>query len=213
MFSKLNALSRMGYSPDTVLDIGAYHGLWTECSREIFVDARHFLFEAIDYPELKKFENVFNVLLNDKIDEVNWFEMRNTGDSLFRENTHNFKNCNIIKRQSIDLDTVIAGTNILETSQSIFMKIDCQGAEIQILKGAKSLYLKTAFILLEIPMFGEYNTGVPSFLEHILFMESIGFVPFDILESNYFNGFNMQVDVLFINKSHSFNSLVSVLIR
>ena len=209
----MSALTRLGYFPDTVLDIGAYHGVWTEQSRKIFAHAQHFLFEAIDYPELKKFDNVFNVLLNDKTEEVNWFEMRNTGDSMFREIGQHFKNCDIVKRQSVDLDTVIAGTNILQTSQNIFIKIDCQGAEIPILKGAKSLYLKTDFILLELPLFGQYNAGVPSFLDHLIFMDSIGFIPYDIADDHYFNGFNMQMDVLFINKAHAFNKLVNAFHR
>ena len=212
MFSKLFALKLHGYTPDVVLDIGAFHGLWTNSMREIFADARYFLFEAIKYPELNSFDNVFNVLLNDKAEEVTWFEMRNTGDSMFREKTVHFKNCNIIKRQSVELDTVIAETDILQTANNIFIKIDCQGAEMPILKGAKSLYLKTAFILLELPLFGQYNAGVPTFVEHLAFMDSIGFVPFDIVDNHYFNGFNMQVDVLFINKSHAFNARVNELL-
>jgi hypothetical protein len=40
-------------------------------------------------------------------------------------------------------------------------------------------------------------------------MDSIGFVPYDILEHHYINNFNMQVDMLFINKTHSFNTIVN----
>ena len=71
---------------------------------------------------------------------------------------------------------------------------------------------KTDFIILEIPLFGQYNEGVPNFLEHISFMDSIGFNIYDIIDNHYINNFNMQVDVLFINKNHKFNNIVNELL-
>jgi hypothetical protein len=99
--------------------------------------------------------------------------------------------------------------NILQDAQNILIKIDCQGAEIPILRGASSILDKTDFIILEIPLFGQYNDGVPTFLEHITFMDSIGFVAFDLIDNHYINDFNMQVDVIFINKHHPFNQTVN----
>jgi len=213
MFNRLSVLKEKGYYPDTILDIGAHHGKWTNSIKEIYGDSKYFLFEGIDYPELEQFRNtpvkVFNVILNNTIEEVNWYQMKNTGDSIFREKTHFFKNCEVIKRITTTLDTLIVEHNILQESKNILIKIDCQGAEIPILKGASSILNKTDFILLEIPFFGQYNEGVPSFLEHIAFMDKLGFIPFDICENHYINNFNMQIDILFISKLHSFNTKVN----
>ena len=214
MFDKIKILKDKGYEPDTILDIGAHHGSWTNQMRNIYGDSNYYLFEGIDYHELHQFNNnekikVFNVLLNDKKDEVDWYQMKNTGDSIFREKTHHFANCEVIKRSTIDLDSFIVEKNILHDSKNILMKIDCQGAEISILKGATEILNKTDFIVLEIPLFGQYNEGVPNFLEHIAFMDSIGFNSYDILENHYVNNFNMQVDMLFINKNHNFNNIVN----
>lgn len=209
MFDKLEFIHRKGYRPDTILDIGAYHGKWTDEMSSIFTDSTFHLFEAINYPELAEFNNVHNVLLNDKKECVNWYQMKNTGDSMFKENSKCFDNCEVIQRESIDLDTYISNNNLLQDSKNIFIKIDCQGAEIPILKGATSILDRTDFILLEVPLFGQYNAGVPSFSEHILFMESIGFVIYDVVECHFINGFNMQVDVVFINKKHPYNTEVN----
>jgi FkbM family methyltransferase len=209
MFDKIAILKSKGYKPDTILDIGAHHGNWTRSMKQIY-NCNYILFEAIDYPQLKySGEKVFNVLLNDTIQEVDWYQMKNTGDSIFREKTHHFKNCDVIKRKTIDLNTLISQENILKESKNIFIKIDCQGAEIPILKGATSILDRTDFIVLEIPLFGVYNEGVPNFLEHIKFMDSIGFVVYDIIDNHYINNFNMQVDVMFTNKNHKFNTLVN----
>jgi len=217
MFDKLQILKTKGYYPDTILDIGAHHGNWTNSMKQIYNTSNYFLFEAIDYPELNRYQNnssvkIYNKLLYDKIEEVDWHEMKNTGDSIFKENTHHFTNCKTYKRMTIDLDTLILQDNILNDSNNILIKIDCQGAEIPILKGSKSILTKTDFIILELPLFGQYNKGVPTFLEHIQFMDSIGFNSYDIIDTHYINGFNMQIDMLFINKNHVFNSSVNSLL-
>ena len=217
MFDKLLILKNKGYYPDTILDIGAHHGNWTTSMKQIFTDSKYYLFEAIDYLELNKFNNdsnvkVNNILLNDKQEQVNWYQMKNTGDSIFRERTHHFNNCEIIKRETIDLNTYILQNNMLQESNNILIKIDCQGAEIPILKGSGSILEKTDFIILEIPLFGQYNECVPNFLEHISFMDKIGFNAYDIIDNHYINGFNMQIDMLFINKNHKFNTIVNELL-
>ena len=43
-------------------------------------------------------------------------------------------------------------------------------------------------------------------------MDTIGFVPYDIIENHYINGFNMQIDVMFINKNHELNTVVNQLL-
>jgi FkbM family methyltransferase len=217
MFNKINDLKNKGYYPDTILDIGAHHGNWTKNMKNIYNDSKYYLFEGIDYSELNQFSNdknikVYNVILNDKIEQVNWYQMKNTGDSIYKEKTHHFKNCEIIKRQTIDLNTFIVENNILQESKNILIKIDCQGAEIPILKGSGSILEKTDFIILEIPLFGQYNECVPNFLEHISFMDKIGFNAYDIIDNHYINGFNMQIDMLFINKNHKFNIIVNDLL-
>jgi FkbM family methyltransferase len=190
MFDRLEILKNKNYFPDTILDIGAFHGNWTNSMKKIYNNSKYYLFEAIDYNELQKFNNddnvkIFNVILNNKICERNWYQMKNTGDSLFRENTNDFKNCEILKRETVDLNTIILKHNILEDSKNIFIKIDCQGAELNILKGSSLILPKTDFILLEIPLFGVYNEGVSNFLEHISYMDSVGFIPFDIIDNHY----------------------------
>jgi len=214
MFDRIHILKQKGYFPDTILDIGAHHGTWTNSVKEIYNDAKFYLFEGIDYSELNQFQNdanvtIYNILLNDKIETVNWYQMKNTGDSMFREKTGHFKNCEIIKRETVDLNTHILNNNLFKESKNILIKIDCQGAEIPILIGSSSILEKTDFIILEIPLFGQYNEGVPNFLEHIAFMDSIGFIPYDIIDNHYLNNFNIQVDVLFINTNHEFNNIIN----
>jgi len=214
MFDKLINLKNKGFYPDTILDIGAHKGEWTTSMKQIYNDSIYYLFEATNYSELKNFDNdsninVFNVILNEKKEEVLWYQINGTGDSFFKEQSHHYVNCEPTKKESIDLNSLILKNNILQNSKNILIKIDCQGAEIPILKGSTDILNKTDFIILEIPLFGRYNANVPTFLEHISFMDSIGFVPYDIVDNHFINDFNIQIDMLFINKNHQFNNIVN----
>jgi len=213
MFNHFYNLRNLGYYPDAILDIGAYHGNWTKNMMSVYPNSKYYLFEGIKYKQLDTFKNepnifVRNELLNDKQDEVDWYEEKNTGDSFFKERTKYFSKTKPIKRTTIDLNSIIERDNILKDKKNIFIKIDCQGAEIPILKGSSKILNRTDFIVIEMPLFGQYNEGVPNFLEHVQFMSNIGFIPFDIVDNHYKNGFNIQIDMLFINKNHNMNSTI-----
>ena len=44
MFDRINVLKNKGYYPDTILDIGAHHGNWTNRMKEIY-NSKYYLFE------------------------------------------------------------------------------------------------------------------------------------------------------------------------
>ena len=214
MFSRIAKLKEKGYIPDIIFDIGAYHGNWTRECLKIYPYSKYLLFEPNEYNEINSLKNIRNIrvfhsLLNDKNIEIDWYEMKTTGDSIFREKSKHYVSSPIIKKTSVTLNNVLNEKNgILENCNKILIKIDCQGSEIPILKGATNILNITNFIILELPLFGEYNENVPGFLEHIKFMDEIGFIPYDFLENHYVCDFNMQIDMLFINKNHTFNKIV-----
>ncbi|ARF08690.1 methyltransferase [Catovirus CTV1] len=209
MFESIRRLKNNGYTPKVVLDVGAHHGSWTKSCLEIYPDASYYLFEPHCYNQLSMYDNssnvkIHNVLLSDKIEAVKFYAMGNTGDSIFKEKSKHFVDCPGEFRITTTIDNIFAETeNVME---NILLKIDCQGAEIPILKGCTSILDKTDFIILELPFFGQYNENVPNFLEHIKFMDDIGFIPFDISEIHFVKNFTMQVDIMFISKKHEFNN-------
>jgi FkbM family methyltransferase len=212
MFTYIDKLKKMNYFPDTILDIGAHRGNWTDKMMKIYPNANYYLFEANKY-NYNRFNNVDNIkiineVLNDKIEEVDWYQNKGTGDSFFKEKTKHYLDTSATKKTTTTLDIVMEQNNFLKDSKNILIKIDCQGAEIPILKGSTKILSSVDFIIIEMPFFGQYNENVPNFLEHIQFMDTLGFIPFDIIEKHYINKFNMQIDMLFINKNHHFNDVV-----
>jgi len=215
LFKTLSILKNHGFNPQNILDIGACRGNWSDEVRCIFNDANFLLIEAIDYDELKnkckyypKY-NYINALLFDKITDIEWYEERNTGDSIFKENTNHFKNTKPIIRKTTTLNELLKGNNTVFD----LIKIDCQGAEIPILKGGSDIVSNTSFIILELPFVGEYNKNIPNFLSHIKFMDDIGFIPYDIVEFHYINNFLIQIDIMFINKNNNLNFEIQKMIN
>ena len=200
MDSLINSLivlrDRFGFNPKSVLDLGAYHGNWSKGVRYIFPEAEFFMIDAIDYKELANcgIPYKISVLYSEKT-KVPWYEKRNTGDSIFKETTGHFTNVTETYKETDTLDSLFEGKTF------DFIKIDCQGAEIPILKGGQELVKNTEVVLLEVPFAGKYNKGVPSFQEHICYMKSIGFLPFDIIELHRASNILFQIDLLFIRES------------
>ena len=211
----LQKLKSFGFEPKNILDIGANKGKWTlEIKKKVFPKAEYTLIEAIDYEELEKLSvkhdniNYKNILLDEIERLVTWYEKRNTGDSLFKENTGYFDDCKEIKRSATTLDLVFNKNEVFE-----LIKIDCQGAEIPILKGGNSLVQKSSVIILEVPFMGEYNIGAPNFYEHINYMENIGYRVFDIVELHRVDNILIQIDIIFIKQGHDFENKVDIIIK
>ena len=211
----LQKLKSFGFEPKNILDIGANKGKWTlEIKKKVFPKAEYTLIEAIDYEELEKLSvkhdniNYKNILLDEIERLVTWYEKRNTGDSLFKENTGYFDDCKEIKRSATTLDLIFNKNEVFE-----LIKIDCQGAEIPILKGGNSLVQKSSVIILEVPFMGEYNIGAPNFYEHINYMENIGYRVFDIVELHRVDNILIQIDIIFIKQGHDFENKVDIIIK
>lgn len=206
-FNCLNILKNYGFKPKKILDIGAYHGNWSLTVQKIFSDSEFTLVEAIDYNELSKFNNMnnykcYNCVLSDIIEEVDWYQKCNTGDSMFRENTPHFHDCQVLKKKTNTLD------NLFIDEVYDLIKIDVQGAELKVLKGGTNLVKQTSFIILELPFMGEYNKDAPNFKEYINYMDSINFIPYEIIEVHKHKEIMIQIDIIFINKNHKFNDFI-----
>jgi FkbM family methyltransferase len=93
------------------------------------------------------------------------------------------------------------------------VKIDVQGAELDVLAGASQVLLETEIIILEVSLFQFFKNG-PQFYDVVNFMKKQGFVVYDI-----FGGHNRlldnalgQIDIVFtkengfFRKSHDFAS-------
>lgn len=182
----------------TILDIGAYHGTWSELAAKFYPLSKYILIEPIPYDELNHLKlnaQVFNKLLWSKNEMVNWYELRNTGDSIFKERNA-FTGCTPVKKQAVTVDSL----NIQDAINIV--KLDTQGTELSILEGGKETFKNVQVIILETPFFGQYNEDCPSFLDYIKYMDTYGFTVLEIVDIHKIKNYHMQLDIAFIKKEH-----------
>lgn len=192
----LNQLVSFGWSPRTILDIGGYKGHWTRAVRAMFPDASFAVVEPNDHPELHTLGvPVYRELLASEAKDVPWYSNLTTGDSMYKERTRHYTTVVPTTRTTKTLDT------LFPTQQFDFVKIDCQGAELDILKGGERLLQNTEVLLLECAFAGQYNQGAPRFVDYIRTLDSMGFSPLDITELHRANGVLCQIDLICLRTS------------
>lgn len=191
-----NLLKTVGWKPSTILDIGGYKGLWTRSVQQEFPNTSFSIVEANRHPELNGMP-VYYEVLSSEVKQVPWYSNMSTGDSFYKENGRHYENVIPSYRTTTTLDI------LFPTHQFDFIKIDCQGAELDILQGGNRLVQKTDVLLLECSFACEYNKGAPKFADYITYLDSIGFSVFDITELHRANNVLIQVDILFLRKTSS----------
>jgi FkbM family methyltransferase len=184
-----------------VLDIGAYEGEFYLMFKEFFPKADILMIEANEEKESRlKSIGPYKIALLGSEDnkEVDYFKCKDgipTGNGIYRENTQ-FK-FESEKKKSITLPTLLGSDNGYD-----LIKMDVQGSELDIIKGALPIIKKTDSLLLELQTL-EYNKGAPMASDVISYLQGIGFDMVDILNLMYSENHLIQVDVLFINRNRN----------
>lgn len=203
MWWSLQQLSDLGFKPNTVIDVGAYKGLWTTEVKNIFKDSKFLMVEA--QPDKKDIlEKLVNSdprlnyepsLAGNKDGEEQIFTVMKTGSSVYTQIYEGNAERSEITLKSKTLDTMI---NEHGLKGEFFLKLDVQGYEIEVLKGAENILKNTPAIILEASLLN-YNSGAPLIDEIMAFLKDKNYLLFDICEFNRKSedGVLNQVDLIF----------------
>lgn len=203
----LQILKEEGYTPSGILDIGASQGLFSLMCREIWSNVNIKMFEANKNCEhwLKATRIPYEIKLLGKECKSNIpFYMdtndpTSTGCSIYKENSDVsgcFKEGNY-KTELLDIFTL---DSLISSDESYdFIKMDVQGAELDIIKGAPNLISKCKYLLLETSLI-TCNIGAPLQSEILSYLNTQGFTGYYLLEEHYHNGVNIQEDLLFLKE-------------
>jgi len=206
----LRDLKRLGFSPVKVVDVGAYKGEWTTQIRKIFPTAEILMIEAQHekLPELTRVAKLAGgcvaielALLGPVDGKSVSFSTMETGSSVFDERSD-------FPRQRIERTTRALGSVIEERYPSWdsidLLKLDVQGYELEVLKGAEVWLPRTEMVLMEASLI-PINEGCPLIGEVITFMTARGFQLLDICSQiRRTDGSLWQTDLLFVNEKSRF---------
>jgi len=200
----LQNLKKKKFNPVSVLDIGAYEGYWTLDMLEVFPSARVLMVEAQDNKKsfLEKVKQKcpgtdYSITLLSSVDgEEKYFCENETASSITLAPVAGF-NTRTIPTRTLD--------SLLQEKQfplPDFMKLDVQGHELEVLKGATAALGHAEICLLEITLI-DFGEGNPLLLEMINYMDNNGFQAYDISQfiRRPYDQALYQVDMFFIKKN------------
>ena len=196
-------LKRYGLDPENIVDVGAYEGGWTKNIKTIFPSSKVLMVEALAKNEfLERVTDDFRgvsyciELLGAKTGlEKTYYECE-TGSSYYEEKSNHDKTVTV--RMTKSLDDVLLQEQFSLGHPSV-LKIDAQGAELDILEGSKQSLPFFEFVYLETPIV-EYNINAPDFETYIKYMSNIGYGVFDVSTHHINKDLLLQVDVLFLKR-------------
>lgn len=163
-------------NPKVVYDIGAHDGNFTRRIRGMLPNAEIHQFEGSPKKKQKVKEGPWHhIVLSDKDDEeIVFYHDGGTGDTYMPETPEfmksNYKETTV---KTSRLDTYCKKHSIPLPDM---IKIDIQGAELDVLRGCDEIMNYCKLIHCEVPAKGiEFNAGSPTQEEYFDFLESHGF--------------------------------------
>jgi len=189
----LDKLKNQGEEPKVIYDIGACVLHWTDRVKNIWPSAEVIAFEAADVHEFLYQEAgvkyFIGVLSNESGKEVDFYQNNEApgGNSYYRENPEIqpaaatlYSDKYIRKLKTITLDAVVS---LNKYPPPDLIKMDIQGAELDVLKGAQETIKTAKHIILELQIV-EYNKGAPLKDIVISYMDSIGYDCLGLFSNN-----------------------------
>jgi FkbM family methyltransferase len=199
-----------GFRPRTVIDVGAAHG--TKVLYAAFPEAYFFLFEP-----LAEFEKDLKWTLT-RIQGEYWpcaLSDRQGSATLFM--TPQFDGASLMHQhvppndprlrpiEVRTLDAVLADRKI---EGPVLLKIDCQGGDLNVVKGARKFIQQCDVIVMEVGMFHYWGPQTPDFTTVVRYLADVGFVAYDLFGHlmRPLDGALGQLDMAFVKENGPFRT-------
>jgi FkbM family methyltransferase len=177
-----SVFKRFGFSPSHIVDVGANHGNWTRGCLQFFPTARYTLLE----PQAQLKAHVQDLIASGY--NIQWVSMGASDTSgtmpfflAARDDSASFF-CGDPSRKTmaevISLDDLLARYDLPVPEM---VKIDAEGFDLKVLRGAKSLLGKTEVFFLEAGVLCPFENSVAAAVK---FMAEQGYHLIDITEIN-----------------------------
>jgi|TARA_R100000655_G_scaffold22905_3_gene46266 FkbM family methyltransferase len=197
----LQQLKHKEFKPKVIFDIGANFLHWYRPAQMMFPESKFYCFEA--YPKLEdlykknKVNYFINVLSNKDNRKIRFYynEIHAGGNSYYQINpkySKEFSKDKYLELNTITLDSLVK-KNKLNSPDMI--KIDVQGAELDILEGATETLKNVEYVILEL-QHANLNMNAPLAQQVISYMDLIGFN----LELDKYSDNGLDADYLFKKK-------------
>jgi FkbM family methyltransferase len=194
----------------TVFDVGANVGRKSRHFRRLFPDAKIYCFEPVpvSYQRLDRWARrqhgkveVFNLALGNESGEttIHWNVKHSGGSSLIASRFGPKDELVRLPVRIERLDTIAAD---LELQDDIFVKIDVEGFDMEVIRGASDLIRRAAAVMVEIRLY-ESPCDRPDFAQFVNAMTEFGYMYRGNVACGYVQGIPRNVDAVFIKPPHT----------
>lgn len=174
------------HNKPVVFDVGAHKGNYTEYVLSQIPDADCFLFEPNTelFKELDKKYHAFNILLGESKGVKIFYQCEGDTDELsstynrpvFNDVAHNEE---VKKCHTVDGFCEATYVDFID-----FLKIDVEGAELDVLKGAAKMLQEEKIMFLQVEYGGTYPDAGINFIDVINFIEPFGYNIYELVEGS-----------------------------
>jgi len=186
------------FTPSKILDIGAHVGDWYKTIKTIYPNSEVLSIEANPNctTQLSRTNPNSMILCLGKEEGTTKFYINVsdpycTGASMYKEQTEFYDGSTGVTLPVATLDSL--------NQQFDFIKMDVQGAELDIIKGGENVIKNATILQLELAML-DYNEGAPKASEIISYLYNLGFNLFDIGSFYFWDKKLNQSDMFFVNR-------------
>lgn len=187
MVDALDSIRKRGYSPSTIIDVGASNGKWSLLAHTVFPNAHFLLIEPL--PENRA--AISKLLRRQK----NWHYCEKaagneTGTVLINVTEDLDGSAVVVDERvtghvkSFEMTTIDRMCQDIGLSGPYLVKLDTHGFEAPILEGMKSIWDKVDFLVIEAYNF-KFHPRCLRFFELALLLEQRGFLPLDLVETRH----------------------------
>ena len=217
LFNFYDTLKKMGFTPNHIVDVGANHGTWTREALRYFPEAHYTLLEPQNWLK-KSFQDIldmnpkvqyFPVGAGEKEGSFNFTIVDRDDSCSFRYSQEEAK---VAGFEQIEIP-VVTLNNLLANSDfpvPDIIKIDAEGLDIAVLKGASKFFGITEIFMVEAGVVNKIFDN--SFLKLINFMDEKGYRLFEITDLNrpFSQSVLWLVELVFVKKNGFIDSQVIV---
>lgn len=197
----LKGLARRGFYPEFILDVGAATGQWTRLALRYWPTAQYFLIEPLD----ERREQL--TALHQEHQNVSFILAAagaSSGQSPMGILPDQLDGSSFLYGDVFRVVPVIHIDELLQTEQikqPQFMKLDVQGYELEVLRGAELTMRNCPLILLELQFF-RFTPSMELMHESVAWMVEKGFRPYELVDvlRRPYDGAMGQCDLLFVKE-------------